>query len=173
MFADLELPSALLKHTQSNPNIGQYTPNRRLFGMTNCKKNCLIFPYVLEGKDVKSKHFKWRIETDVSCETTNIVYMLICMKENFQSKEGYIHRYIGESERTLKDRVCELLGYINTKRTDQPERNHFNMRGHSKSDMRVVILERVFKQDPAYRKERESHLIRKFNTFYKGMNQKP
>ena len=43
----------------------------------------------------------------------------------------------------------------------------------SKADMRVVILERVFKQDPAYRKERESHLIRKFNTFCKGMNQKP
>ena len=99
--------------------------------------------------------------------------MLICKKDNCQTKEGYIHRYIGESERTLKDRVCEHLGYINTKRTDQPAGRHFNMRGHTISDMRVVVLERVLKQDPAYRKERESHLIRKFNTFYKGMNQKP
>ena len=99
--------------------------------------------------------------------------MLICKKDKCQTKEGYVHRYIGESERTLKDRVCEHLGYINTNRTDQPAGRHFNMRGHTISDMRVVVLGRVLKQDPAYRKERESHLIRKFNTFYKGMNQKP
>ena len=63
--------------------------------------------------------------------------------------------------------------YINTNRTDQPAGKHFNVKQHSKSDMRVFILERVLKQDPAYRKERESHLIRKFNTFYKGMNKSP
>ena len=141
--------------------------------MKQCKINCLICSYVLEGKEVKSKHFKWRIEADVSCETTNIVYMLICMKENCQTKEGGIYKYIGESERTLNHRVCEHLEYINTKRTDQPAGKHFNMRGHSKSDMTVVILERVLKQHQAYRKARESHLIRKFTTFYKGMNQKP
>ena len=85
--------------------------------------------------------------------------MLICMKDNCQTKEGYIHRHIGESERTLKDRVCEHLGYINTNRTNQPAGKYFNMRGHSKSDMRVIILERVLKQDPAYHKEHASHLI--------------
>ena len=67
--------------------------NRRLFGMKKCKKNCLICIYVQEGKEVKSK----RIEAVVSFETKNIVYMLICKKDNCQTKEGNIHRSIGES----------------------------------------------------------------------------
>ena len=63
------------------PPPNQIRQKRRLLCMKKCKKkNCLIFPYVLEGKEVKSKHFKWRIEADVSCEKTNIVYMLNCMK---------------------------------------------------------------------------------------------
>ena len=76
------------------------------------------------------KRAKRRIEADVACETKNIVYMLIYKKDNCQTKEGFMPRYIGESERTLKDIVCEHLGYINTKRTDQPAGRHFNMRGH-------------------------------------------
>ena len=71
-------------------------------------------------------------------------------ERQLSEKRRIYTRYIGESERSLKDRVCEHLGYINTHRIDQPAGKHFNMRGHSKADMRVVILERVFKQDPAY-----------------------
>ena len=58
------------------------------------------------------------------------------------------------------------LGYINTG-------EHFNLPGHTKADMKVLVLEKVKYTDPEYRKERESHLIRKFNTFYKGLNKKP
>ena len=34
-------------------------------------------------------------------------------------------------------------------------------------------LEKQFKSDPEYRKERKSYLIRKFNTFRRGTNKKP
>ena len=44
------------------------------------------------------------------------------------------------------------LGYINTG-------EHFNLPGHS------IRVEKVISTDPEYRKERESHLVRKFNTF--------
>ena len=81
--------------------------------------------------------------------------------------------YIGESERTLKERICEHLGYINTKKIRGPAGEHFNLPGHTKADMKVLVLEKVKYTDPEYRKERESHLIRKFNTFYKGLNKKP
>ena len=81
--------------------------------------------------------------------------------------------YIGETERTLKDRVCEHLGCINTKKTNQPAGYHFNLPGHSKKDMKVTILEKQYKNYPEYRKERESLLIRKFNSFRRGMNKKP
>ena len=55
----------------------------------------------------------------------------------------------------------------------QPAGKHFNKAAHSKADMKVAILEKIFKQDPEYRKERESHLIGKCNTFYCGLNKKP
>ena len=144
--------------------------SRQLNGMKKCKKSCLICPYILEGKHLKHNNFRWNIISNVNCETFNAVYMLICTKERCIGKEQF---YIVETERTLKDRVCEHLGYINTKKTNQPAGYHFNLPGHSKQDMKVTILEKQYKSDPEYRKERESFLIRKFNTFRRGMNKKP
>ena len=99
--------------------------------------------------------------------------MLICEKENCRQATKFTNRYIGETERTLKDRISEHLGYINTKKINEPAGNHFNLPGHSKSDMKVSILEKVKSYDPQYRKERESLQIRQFNTFHKGLNKKP
>ena len=45
--------------------------------------------------------------------------------------------------------------------------------GHSLADMKMVILEKVKKNDELYRKEREHYFIRKFNTYYKGLNRQP
>ena len=47
---------------------------------------------------------------------------------------------------------------------------HFNQKGHSVSDMQISILEKVFNQDPQFRKQRERMYIQKFNTRYKGLN---
>ena len=59
-------------------------------------------------------------------------------------------RYIGETEQSLRDRVCEHIGYINTKKVSTPAGEHFNRPGHSKSDMQVLILEQVAKRDIEY-----------------------
>ena len=44
-------------------------------------------------------------------------------------------KYIGETERTLKERVCEHIGYINTKKLNEPACEHFNLIGHTMADM--------------------------------------
>jgi hypothetical protein len=49
---------------------------------------------------------------------------------------------------------------------------HFNQRGHSVSDVRITILEKMKTSDESYRKGRERYLINKFNTYYKGINKK-
>ena len=36
----------------------------------------------------------------------------------------------------------------------QPAGQHFNKAGHNKADMKDAIVEKIFKQDPEYRKER-------------------
>ena len=47
---------------------------------------------------------------------------------------------------------------------------HFNSRGHSLSDMRVCIVEKMYNVDRLLREELESDIIRKFNSKFKGLN---
>ena len=46
---------------------------------------------------------------------------------------------------------------------------NFNSPGYNLSNITVTILEKV-KGDMLYRKEREKLLIRKLNTYYRGLN---
>ena len=43
--------------------------------------------------------------------------------------------------------------------------NNFIQRGHSVSDVRITILEKMKSSDESYRKERERYLINKFSTY--------
>ena len=81
-------------------------------------------------------------------------------------------QYIGETERSLQERFSEHKQYVTTRQTSKATGLHFNLPGHSVSDMKVTILEKVHSQDPLVRKEREELYIRKFNTKYKGLNKK-
>ena len=79
----------------------------------------------------------------------------------------------GETERRFKDRIADHIGYIRNKRIELPVGEHFNKKGHSVSDLEAIILEKIMKTDPLYRKERERYIIRKFNSYYNGMNRSP
>ena len=81
-------------------------------------------------------------------------------------------QYIGESERSLQERFSEHRSYVTSKHLTKATGAHFNLLGHSITDMRVTILEKVHSMDPLVRKEREELFIRKFNTKYRGMNKK-
>ena len=54
-------------------------------------------------------------------------------------------RYIGETERTLKDRLSEHIGYVRTKKLEKTTGNHFNLPGHTVANMTAVVLEKVKK----------------------------
>ena len=64
---------------------------------------------------------------------------------------------------------------------DYPERNqftepsgeHFNKRGHSVSDLKGQVLEKVRSKDPFVLRARESMLIKKFDIFRHGLNKEP
>ena len=66
-----------------------------------------------------------------------------------------------------------VVMYIRRKETNQPIGKHFNLPGHSQDNVGITILERVKVNNILYRQEREKYLIRKFNTFYSGMNKSP
>ena len=67
--------------------------------------------------------------------------------------------YIGETERFLHDRIFEHIRDIRTRKLEKPVAQHFNLPGHSLSDMTVTIMEKVKVNDQQYRQEREKYLI--------------
>ena len=64
------------------------------------------------------------------------------------------------------------IGYVRNGKNNQATGAHFNLPGHSINDMKMSIIEKVKKDDPIYRKEREKYHINKFRTHINGMNKK-
>ena len=81
--------------------------------------------------------------------------------------------YIGETGKILSQRIQQHIGYVKNRIFSQATGSHFNLPGHSTSNISVTILEKCKKLESNYRKEREHHLIRKFESFYKGINRMP
>ena len=90
--------------------------------------------------------------------------MLQCTKDNCKK------RYIGQTGRFLRFRIADHKGYITNQVTSKATGAHWNQPGHSLADMKFTVLEQVKYNDEAYRKERETFFINKFNTFYQGIN---
>ena len=57
-----------------------------------------------------------------------------------------------------------------SKKVNKATGQHFSIKGNKVSDMGVSIIEKIFSQDAAIRKEREKFFIMKMNTKYKGLN---
>ena len=79
---------------------------------------------------------------------------------------------MGETNRALQYRFSEHLGYVRNKHVNKVTGEHFNSRGHSQSDMKISIVEKIYSNSDQFRKQRERMFISKFNTKYKGMNKK-
>ena len=120
--------------------------------------SCLTCPYSITGKVVKASatSFKLEVNAPVNCDTKNLIYLISCQHCREQ--------YVGESHRTANARFGNHRGYVNRKELNKATGHHFNLPGHSISDMRVQIIEKIFNKDPFYRKEREKMYIQKFNT---------
>ena len=145
------------------PPLMSSRPRRVNPRMKKCLK-CGVCPYIKEGKSVQatSTGYKVDINSSVDCSSQNIIYLLGCKKCPQQ--------YIGETERMLKERFSEHRGYVNTKNLSKTTGAHFNEKGHSISDMEITIIEKLFTEDPQFRKQREKMFIQKFNTRYRGLN---
>ena len=70
----------------------------------------------------------------------------------------------------LKFRLADHRGYVSNGDISKSTGAHFNLPGHSLADLRVTVIEQTRGKNTEYRKEREHYAIRKFDTFYHGMN---
>ena len=79
-------------------------------------------------------------------------------------------QYIGQTDRTLKVRAQEHLGYIRNQITSQPTGHHFNLDGHFIYDFIISLLEKLHKPDKATREVKESMHIQNFHSEISGIN---
>ena len=87
------------------PNSQRAYPLRNLKGMKKCKKTCRACPFIKETKCINiDRENSWNIEQNLDCNTSNVVYMIECNKENCKM------RYIGETKRIFKFRMAEHIG---------------------------------------------------------------
>ena len=137
-------------------------PKRQLNGVKKCLK-CVNCSYVRESKVFKAVATKdiVTINAPVSCQTSNVVYCISCLKCRTQ--------YIGKTDHTVGVRMGEHRGTINNVKIDKSVAEHFNSRGHNISDFSFSVVEKVFNKDPMYLKIREDQWIIRFNTKHKGL----
>ena len=140
-------------------------PSRVQNGYKKCiRPSCITCPYSITGNIIKATatDFKTEVNAPVNCYTKNIIYLISCQHCREQ--------YVGETKRTANDRFGNHRGYVNNNKDDKATGHHFNLPGHSISDMKFQIIEKVHNKDPFFRKEREKMYINKLNTKLKGIN---
>jgi hypothetical protein len=140
---------------------------RQIQGMRKCRRagrECPICPWVKEEKLAKATAncFKMDIQSGLDCQSRNILYLIECEKCRQQ--------YLGETDRSLQERFSDHKGYVNNHKLTQATGHHFNLPGHSVSDMRVMAIVKIYERGAAYRKEMEKEFIGKFNSFRRGIN---
>ena len=143
-------------------------PRRQINGMKACNlKRCETCPFVKSGKNFKSPFNSTLVQlnSSLSCASSNVVYCLLCSKENCQQI------YIGQTKRQLKERFGEHKTSVrNNSRCTVGE--HFNGPGHSLHDMKILALVKVFTPGQRILEKRESFWINKLEAEYSGLNRK-
>ena len=76
--------------------------------VSKCGKNCICCNYISEGTEINFKHCAtpFKIRSRFDCNSSNLIYLLKC--------KGCNEEYIGQTGRTLKERVVLYRQHINT-----------------------------------------------------------
>ena len=137
-------------------------------GIKKCTyKKCVIcINHLVTNNKVKSFYNKksFNIKETMSCESTNIIYIMWCNKCQIQ--------YVGETVNSLKSRFYQHRSNIKKQAGNCTNIiNHFNITNHSLNDLKCMPLEIIRNKSNTVRKEREKHWVRVLETrFPKGLN---
>lgn len=131
-------------------------------------KRCMCCSALMTGNSFRCSvtHNTYKFTQHANCNSCNIVYLITCAKCHKQ--------YIGETGRSLKDRLNNHRSTVKTKQQTAVAL-HFNDVGHSFKDLKITIID-VFSSDsdPSQRKQSEHFWIRELHTGYPtGLNYYP
>lgn len=120
-----------------NSNTGRNESLSGNNGMYKCISNkCRACNYVTCNANFQSSSNKrnFKIGNKFTCKSSNLVYLITCKKCNLQ--------YVGQTGRTLADRINDHLSSIRTKKT-KPIALHFNLPDHSITDFTITAIEKI------------------------------
>jgi len=141
-------------NTTSKPTILS-RPNRKPGSVRCTNTKCKACTYIVETTRFSSSRNNrtFTLRDRFTCASTNIVYLVSCSKCNMQ--------YVGETGRTLRDRVTDHVSCIRLKK-QTPIGLHFNQAGHSLKNFTILAIEQFDDKSDALRHMKEStwqHLL--------------
>ena len=144
----------------------KFTENESFHGLSKCNR-CSVCQLVNNNVNclcsVTNKKFITQ-NNIMDCNTTNIIYLITCTKCKVQ--------YIGETGRSLRERIREHVRSIKRNELNTCLVKHFNKPNHSCNDVSVQILQQLGNNiNKTDRIKLEAFWIRLFNTAYPlGLN---
>jgi hypothetical protein len=137
------------------------------FYTSKCNElNCKTCKFIYDKNYIEFKETKIKLSllTNANCNTSNIIYIIICIKCNLF--------YIGETKNSLKIRFIQhlnnIMKFIPFERYhDKVVPLHFRRNNHKISDIKICVFKSEFNNEKD-RKEQELDLINLFNIKYKN-----
>ena len=108
--------------------------------MKPCGLNCPTCPYKEPGTVIQSSNTSKKIENNgtFNCKVRNVVYCVTCKQCKLQ--------YIGQTTKSLDERVREHIDHIINIHTNQPTGKHINLTGHELYNLKVSVLVKVWEK---------------------------
>ena len=75
----------------------------------------------------------------VNCQSKNVIYLWRCKKQN--CKDYPRNSYVGKTTQTFQKRFSQHRDYVKQGILTEPSGLHFNLPGHSVSDMEGLVIE--------------------------------
>ena len=128
-------------NTQNACHNGNSTNSQLPSGSFHCGKNCATCPYIFDGLTTYtlSTGETRPIESNFTCETKNVIFIIQCQRCNFQFR--------GKTTRRLKDRFNEHRRTVdnpNSKSKPTKAAEHFLFSpNHTASDMLLIPIAKI------------------------------
>ena len=132
-----------------------------------CGKNCCICRVMFDEDDriVGPSKLVCTFDKTIGCRSTNVIYGIWCCVCRLVV-------YVGETGGTLYQRSLNHLSSVRCRRQGMEVASHFSGEGHSVEDIRVIGLEKVYKNWVTYRRAREHRWMDLLGTYQRlgGLN---
>ena len=136
----------------------------------DCGKNCCICKIMYKQQDRvqgPGAHGTCTYDRTIGCKSRNVIYGIFCEVCNCVV-------YVGETGGPLYQRIQNHLSSIRCSRTEMEVAGHFNEAGHNIGNVKVMGLEKVWKNWVTYRRVREQRWMGLLGTYQEqgGLNKK-